>query len=46
MPFAIFILSLVFECLRRAKEYMRWLFDQLSGPVYVEGPSSEPSPAL
>ncbi|CAJ1380430.1 unnamed protein product, partial [Effrenium voratum] len=22
---------------RRAKEYMRWLFDQLAGPVYVEG---------
>lgn len=22
---------------RRAKEYMKWLFDQLEGPVYVEG---------
>ncbi|CAE8682942.1 unnamed protein product [Polarella glacialis] len=22
---------------KRAKEYMKWLFDQLEGPVYVDG---------
>jgi len=25
------------ETRRKAKEYMKWLFDQLEGPVYVEG---------
>jgi len=25
------------EVRRRAKEYMKWLFDQLGGPVYVDG---------
>jgi len=24
-------------CRRRAKEYMKWLFEQLEGPVYVDG---------